>query len=76
VQPAIRYALGIVAIVTIVHGTVAPRTAAAQAAKPDACAFVDAAALLRLTEKKDLFGGPQVMPPDEVPTRVDATTWG
>lgn len=65
--PVIRYALGIVAIVTIVHGTVATSTAAGQAAKPDACAFVDAAALLRLTGEKDLFGGPQAMPRDEVP---------
>jgi hypothetical protein len=70
VQSAIRSALGIVTIVTIVaivHGTVAPRTAAAQAAKPTACAFVDTAALLRLTGKQDLFGGPQAMPRDEVP---------
>ena len=66
-QPAIRHRLGIVIIVTIAHVTVAPRTAAAQAAKPNACAFVDPAALLRLTGEKDLFGGPQVMPPDEVP---------
>ena len=66
-HPAIRNTLGIVTIVTIVDGTVAPRTAAGQPAKPDACAFVDAAELRRLTGKKDLFGGPQVMPRDEVP---------
>ena len=66
-QPTIRHTLGLVTIVTIAYGTVAPRTAAGQAAKPDACAFVDADELRRLTGKKDLFGGPQVMPRDEVP---------
>ena len=66
-QPGIRYAFGIVTIAAIVHSTVAPRSVAAQAAKPDACALVDAPSLLRLVGKKDLFGGPQVMPRDEVP---------
>ena len=67
-QPAIRYTLGIVTIVTIVHVTVAASTAAGQAASPNACAFVDAAELLRLTGKKDVFGeGPRAMPPSELP---------
>ena len=66
-QSAIRHALGMVTIAAVVHVGVAPRAAAAQAAKPDACAFVDAAAMVGLTGKKDLFGGPQVMPREEVP---------
>jgi len=67
-QPAIRYALGIVTIVTIVHVTVAPPTAAAQAASPNACELVDAAEMLKLTGRKDLFGkGPQVQDPSEIP---------
>ena len=69
-QPASRHTLGIVTIVTIiaiVHGTVAPRTAAAQAAKADACALVDAPALLRLTGRTDIFKGPQLMDPSEIP---------
>src|SRR5688500_17008120 len=68
VYPAIRYALGIVTIATIVHVTVATRTAAAQAAKPNACELVDAAELLKLTGRKDAFGkGPQVQDPSEIP---------
>lgn len=67
-QPTIRYALGIVTIVTIVHVTVAPSTAAGQATRPDACAFVDAAELLRLTGRKDIFGqGPRVFDSSELP---------
>ena len=65
--PAIRHTLGVVTIAAIVHVTVVPSTAAGQATRPVACAFVDAPELLRLTGKKDLFGGPQVMPRDELP---------
>ena len=67
-HPAIRYALGVVTIVTIVDVTVATPTAAAQAAKPDACEFVDAAEVLKLTGREDAFGkGPQVQDPSEIP---------
>ena len=66
-QPATRFALGILAIATV-HGTVATPVAAAQAAKPNACELVDAAEILRVTGRKDLFKrGPQVQDPSEIP---------
>ena len=63
-RPLIRYTLG---IATAVHVTVAP-TASAQAARPNACALVDAPELIRLTGRKDFSGrGPKLSPPSEVP---------
>jgi len=67
VQPAIRFALGILTIATV-HGIVATPIAAAQAAKPNACELVDAAEVARVTGRKDRFGrGPQVQDPSEIP---------
>lgn len=44
-----------VILASIVHVTVATPTAAAQAAKPDACELVDAAEMLRLTGREDVL---------------------
>ena len=67
-QPAIRFALGTITVATLVHAAGATPSAAAQAAKPNACELVDTAELLRITGRKDRFGrGPQVQDPSEIP---------